>query len=272
VPADARRVPLALHGEPVGDLLVAPRAAAAGLEPADDRVLADLAGRLAAAAYAVRLSGDLAESRERLVAAREEERRRLRRDLHDGLGPQLSAVVMTLDTAASALRREDAGRAATLVAAAGTQAADAVADVRRLVHGLRPPTLDDLGLLGALRAGAAPLADGGPRVTVTGDGDLTGLPAALEVAALRIAQEALHNAVRHAGATAVAISVRAGADAVEVEVTDDGRGLPARPVPGVGLSSMRERAAELGGSCSISPAAPSGTRVHAVLPLPAAHD
>jgi signal transduction histidine kinase len=273
VPAGARRVPLALHGESVGDLLVAPRAAAGGLEPADDRVLADLAGRLAAAAYAVRLSGDLAESRERLVTAREEERRRLRRDLHDGLGPQLSAVVMTLDTAGSALRREDTGRAATLVAAAGTQAADAVADVRRLVHGLRPPTLDDLGLLGALRAGAAPLADGGPRVTVTGEGDLAGLPAALEVAALRIAQEALHNAVRHADATAVAIRVRAAADAVEVEVTDDGRGLPARPVPGVGLSSMRERAAELGGSCSVGPgttgaAESSGTRVHAVLPLP----
>jgi signal transduction histidine kinase len=145
-----------------------------------------------------------------------------------------------------------------------------VADVRRLVHGLRPPTLDDLGLLGALRAGAAPLADGGPRVTVTGEGDLAGMPAALEVAALRIAQEALHNAVRHAAADAVAIRVRAGGDAVEVEVTDDGRGLPERPVPGVGLSSMRERAAELGGSCSVGPAAPSGTRVHAVLPLPAA--
>ncbi|SNS78437.1 Histidine kinase-, DNA gyrase B-, and HSP90-like ATPase [Geodermatophilus saharensis] len=266
VPADARRVPLALHGEPVGELLVAPRAAAAGLEPADDRVLADLAGRLAAAAYAVRLSGDLAESRERLVTAREEERRRLRRDLHDGLGPQLSAVVMTLDTAGSALRRDDPARAAALVAAAGTQAADAVADVRRLVHGLRPPTLDDLGLLGALRAGAAPLAERGPRVTVTGEGDLTGLPAAVEVAALRIAQEALHNAVRHAGARAVAIGVTAGADTVEVEVSDDGRGLPGRPVPGVGLSSMRERAAELGGSCTVGPGDPTGTRVHAVLP------
>ncbi|MGY1782740.1 histidine kinase [Geodermatophilus sp. SYSU D01036] len=266
VPRGARRVPLALHGEPVGELLVAPRAAAAGFEPADDRVLADLAGRLAAAAYAVRLSGDLAESRERLVTAREEERRRLRRDLHDGLGPQLSAVVMTLDTAGSALRRDDAARAATLVAAAGTQAADAVTDVRRLVHGLRPPTLDDLGLLGALRAGAAPLAEGGPRVTVTGEGDLTGLPAALEVAALRIAQEALHNAVRHAAAQTVAVHVRVTGDTVEVAVTDDGRGLPERPVPGVGLSSMRERAAELGGSCSVGPAEPSGTRVCAVLP------
>jgi signal transduction histidine kinase len=104
-------------------------------------------------------------------------------------------------------------------------------------------------------------------VTVTGEGDLTGLPAALEVAALRIAQEALHNAVRHAGADTVAVRVRAGADAVEVDVTDDGRGLPGRPVPGVGLSSMRERAAELGGSCSVGPADPSGTRVHAVLPI-----
>jgi signal transduction histidine kinase len=141
-----------------------------------------------------------------------------------------------------------------------------VHDIRRLVHGLRPPALDDLGLLGALRAGSANLPDDGPRVTVTGTGDVDALSAALEVAAFRIAQEALHNAVRHAGASAVEVRVRVGDDVVEVDVVDDGTGLPAGRTAGIGSASMRERAAELGGSCEIVPGEQAGTRVHAVLP------
>ena len=264
--AQPQRIPLALHGDPLGELLVSPRPGTAVLDPVDERLVTDLAGRLATAAYALRLSGDLAESRERLVTAREEERRRLRRDLHDGLGPQLSSVVMTLDTAGSALRKDDAPRAGRLLAAASGQAATAVDDIRRLVHGLRPPALDDLGLLGALQAGVAGLPDDAPRVTVTGDGDLGTLSAALEVAAFRIASEAVHNAVRHAGATRVDVRVSVSADGVEVEITDDGSGMAADRTAGVGLSSMRERSVELGGTCEIGPVAPHGTRVHAVLP------
>ncbi|GAB7191899.1 hypothetical protein NUM3379_26070 [Kineococcus sp. NUM-3379] len=266
VPADAEAIPLVLHGEEVGTLRVVPRGGERVLHPAGRRLLADVGNRIAAAAYAVRLARDVEASRERLLTAREEERRRLRRDLHDGLGPQMSAVVMTLDTAGSALRRGDPGRAGALVAAAGAQAAEAVVDVRRLVHGLRPPALDDLGLLGALRAGAAALAQGGPVVDVEGTGRTEDLPAALEVAVLRIAQEAVLNAVRHAGAGRVLVSVRAGEDVVELEVADDGAGLPGDRTAGVGLASMRERAAELGGTCRIEPRVPRGTRVHAVLP------
>jgi signal transduction histidine kinase len=262
------RTPLVLHGDRVGELVVAPRPGSTGLDPTEQRLVEDLAGRLAAAAYAVRLAGDVAESRERLVTAREEERRRLRRDLHDGLGPQLSSVVMTLDTAGSALRRSDGERASALVAMAGGQAAEAVRDIRRLVHGLRPPALDDLGLLGALRTTATALPDGCPRVSVAGTGRLAELPAALEVAAFRIAQEALTNAVRHAAASTVTIAVHAGEAAVEVEIVDDGRGLPADRTAGVGLSSMRERAEELGGRCEVLSDSTGGTRVHAVLPRP----
>ncbi len=261
-------VPLVLHGQQVGTLLVVTRPGHAGREPLDERLLTGLAGRLAAAAYAVRLARDVEESRERLLTAREEERRRLRRDLHDGLGPQLSAVVMTLDTAASALRRDDGQRALALVGSAAGHARDAVTDVRRLVHGLRPPALDDLGLLGALRATAAGVSAGGPEVVVEGSGDVDSLPAALEVAVLRIAQEALLNAVRHAGASRVRVAVHAGADVVGLEVVDDGRGLPADRTAGVGLASMGERAAELGGSCAVGAAPDGGTRVHAVIPRP----
>lgn len=269
-------VPLRLHGQTVATLVL-PTGAGDDV-PGGRRLLDDLAGPLAAAAYAVRAAADLERSRAALVETREDERRRLRRDLHDGLGPQLSAVVMTLDTAGSALRRGDPDRVGTLLGSASDQAGDAVRDVRRLVHGLRPPALDDLGLVGALRAGAATLTGPeGPAVEVHGHGDLTTLPAAAEVAVLRIAQEALHNAVRHSGARSVRIDVRVTVPtdrpsdpdeghAVRVDVVDDGAGLPQEPVAGVGLASMRERAAELGGRLSLDSDG-SGTRVSAVLPL-----
>jgi two-component system NarL family sensor kinase len=266
------QVPLRLHGRTVATLVLPTRAAAD--VPGGRRLLEDLTGPLAAAAYAVRAAGDLERSRTALVEAREDERRRLRRDLHDGLGPQLSAVVMTVDTAGSALRRGDTHRVGALLGVAGEQAGEAVRDVRRLVHGLRPPALDDLGLLGALQAGAAALTGpDGPVVHVRGHGDLTSLPAATEVAVLRIAQEAVLNAVKHSGARTVAVEVRvdSGVDGgvdggVAVDVVDDGRGFPQIPVPGVGLSSMRERAAELGGLVTVDSDA-GGTRVRAVLPL-----
>lgn len=266
LPEHPVRVPLELHGECVGELIVAPRPPHTTLTGPDHRVLAALTGPVAAAVYAVRLAGDLEESRGRLVTAREEERRRLRRDLHDGLGPQMAGVVMGLDTACSALRRGDAGKAELLVGTAVSQAKEAVDDVRRLVHGLRPPALDELGLLGALRAAGPGAVEGGPHVDVWGDGDLRGLPAAVEVAAFRIAQEAVTNAVRHACPDHVAVVLRATEDAVQIEVTDDGGGLAPDRTAGVGLASMRERAAELGGWCAIGPADEGGTRVLARIP------
>jgi signal transduction histidine kinase len=265
VPEDATALPLDLHDEQVGTLLVAPRRAGEPVGGTDLRVLTSLAGPLASAAYALRLSGDLEESRRRLLEAREEERRRLRRDLHDGLGPQLAGVVMGLDVVGSALARGDTDRAAELARTATGQAREAVEDVRRLAHGLRPPVLDDLGLVGALRSTGPAAAPGGPSVHVHADGELTGLPAAVEVAAYRIAQEGVTNAVRHAGAGRVEVRLRSGADALTVEVHDDGTGLPDDVCPGMGLTSMRERAAEVGGWCTVA-ADSGGTLVTAHLP------
>ena len=276
LPASPARIPLELHGQEVGELLVAPRdSRATDLADADARVLQTLAGPLASAAYALRLSGDLEESRRRLVAAREDERRRLRRDLHDGLGPQLAGVVMGLDVVRSALTRGDATRAGDLALTASEQARAAVADVRRLVRGLRPPALDDLGLVGALRAllpsgtpteGNAVAGPATPAVDITTDGPLGTLPAAVEVAAYRIAAEAVTNAVRHAGATSVGVRLTSTPDVLTVTVRDDGAGIGADAVPGVGLGSMRERAAELGGRCTVR-SDDHGTEVVAVLPL-----
>ena len=261
--------PLMLHGEEVGRLMVGARQDAGRLSSTDIRVVEALAGPLASAAYALRLSGDLEESRRRLLTAREDERRRLRRDLHDGLGPQLAGVVMGVDVISSTLSRGNVEAAAELAATVGGQAKTAVEDVRRLVAGLRPPVLDDLGLLGALQASGPAAVTGGPTVRFHTSGELSGLPAAVEVAAYRIVSEALTNAARHSGATVVNVRLELGQEALEVTVQDDGIGLPATVSAGVGMVSMRERAAELGGWCTVTSgdATVSGTRVTAELPV-----
>nr|WP_055509224.1 sensor histidine kinase [Nonomuraea pusilla] len=252
-----RAVELLWHGERVGRLLLA------GARPAREQQ-AVMAKHLAELAHAVRLSTDLRQSRERISATRDEERRRLGRELHDGLGPALTSVTMTLDEARRRLER-DPGSAGELLARVREEMTGTLVSVRELVYGLRPPVLDELGLAGALRAfGAGP----GPRVEVRVDGSLDGLPAGVEMAAYRIAQEALTNARRHAGAASVVVAFLREAEALRLTVADDGKGLPDVPSPGVGLTSMRERAAEIGGACEIAPRPGGGTEVSALLPLP----
>jgi signal transduction histidine kinase len=267
-------VPLVYGGETVGRLMLGPRAGEENFAPADRRLLEDLAHQIGVAVHAVRLtdealrlSTDLQRSRERLVTAREEERRRLRRDLHDGLGPQLASLTMTAE-AARDLVSTDPERAQELLTNLVERAQGAVSDVRHLVYALRPPALDALGLLGALRAHADHHSDGGVRVSVESPEQLPPLPAAVEVAAYRIALEAINNAERHADARSctVRISLDNDANALRVEIVDDGRGIGEDRGTGVGLSSMRERAAELGGWCTVEALASGGTRVRAYLP------
>ena len=254
------------HGEPLGVLAVASRPGEDDLEPRDRRLLDHLAGQLAAVAYALRLTADLDAGRRALVAGVAEERRRLRRDLHDGLGPQLAAVALGVSTAERALARADVDRAAALLLAARGQLENGVAEVRRLVHGLRPPSLDDLGLVDALRT-TGPAASGQLAVSFAVDGELGDLPAAVEVAAYRIVQEALTNVVRHAGVHAAEVRFRVVDGALELAVADAGRGIPAQRTAGVGTASMRERAEELGGSCAVSSTPQGGTVVQGRLPF-----
>ena len=277
-PADnALRLPLIYGGETVGWMVVGPRAGEEGFAQAERRLLEDLAHQIGASAHAalktdeaLRLSADLQRSRERLVEAREEERRRLRRDLHDGLGPQLSSQALTVD-AVRALMKKDPDAAEELLLELKADARDAVADIRRLVYGLRPPALDDLGLLGALRESAAQHSAKGLSVFVEAPKELPPLSAAVEVAAYRIAQEALTNVARHAQASACTVSLAIDeADVLCVEVRDDGRGIGdprENSSVGVGLTSMRERTSELGGGLVVEPLPEGGTRVCARLPL-----
>ncbi len=271
LPGDAPlHLPLVYQHETVGELLISPRARDEPFSRADRRLLDDLARQAGVAAHAVCLTAELQRSRERLVTAREEERRRLRRDLHDGLGPSLAAQTLKVGSARALLAHNPAAAGALLDQLEDDIEA-ALQDVRRLVYDLRPPALDELGLAGALRERAAHYAGEtgqGLRVVIETPEELPALPAAVEVAAYRIVQEALANVVRHAHASTCSVRLAMEGAALIITVTDDGRGLPAERHVGLGLHSMRERTEELGGTCQVEALPAGGTRVLAHLPLP----
>ncbi|MDR7255374.1 signal transduction histidine kinase [Nocardioides sp. BE266] len=263
-------VDLAVGGTTLGRLQVEVDVGRDPFGPGDRRLLEDIGTQVGALVQAMTANRELQVSRQRLVAAREEERRRLRRDLHDGLGPSLATLAMRLE-AATDLIHEDPGQAADLVARLSDQAREDIGEVRRLVEGLRPPALDQLGLVSALRHRATEHSDGtGPvRVpwTVEAADDLEPLPAAAEVAAYRIVVEAVNNVQRHSGADRCTVVLTRGDGELHLAVTDDGSGLAPDRRAGVGLSSMRERAEELGGSFEVLPRPGGGTVVRVRLPL-----
>ena len=265
-PDDVATLPLTYGGEVVGRLTVGLRAGERRLSEPDRRVLELVAAPLAVAVHATVVSEELQTSRERLVGAQEEERRRLRRELHDGLGPTLTGIAFTADAAANLIT--DPERAGELLATLRRDTRAALADVRRVVDDLRPPALDELGLVGALQQRAEQLrwrADGSPvEVRVDVPDALPTLPAAVEVAAYRVATEALTNVARHAAADHAVVRLRYG-DHLEVSVTDDGPRSTSW-APGVGLEAMRERTAELGGAFSAGPSSRGGL-VQASFPL-----
>ena len=258
--------PLTYQNETLGQLHVAPRAGES-LTSADHNLLKDLARQTGIAIHAAQVTVDLQRSRERLVLAREEERRRLRRDLHDDLGPTLASLGLAASTAADLIPTNPA-TATKLVKELESQIRATVGNIRRLVYDLRPPSLDELGLLPAVRERASRYsnAPNGFQVTVDAPAELPALPAAVEVAAYRIVQEALENASKHSQARQCAIRF-VNHNGLEIEITDDGIGLPPNITPGIGLRSMRERAEELGGTCMIERGKNAGTRVLACLPI-----
>ncbi|MBL7487296.1 hypothetical protein I6A62_04215 [Frankia sp. AgW1.1] len=271
--AGAERWPAVYQGATVGMLVASPRRGEAVFDTRDRVVLADIARQAGAAVHAEALTADLRESRQRLVSAREEERRRLRRDLHDGLGPLLTSIGLNIDAARARRALATSGGASTetpdpLLARAKDASSQAIADLRGIVYGLRPPALDDLGLAGAVRTHVDRLVEtGGPQVAVDLDG-LPELPAAIEVAAFRITVEAVTNVVRHAQARCCTARVHVDDQgALIVDVADDGTARTSWPA-GVGLLAMHERAGEVGGTLTAGPTA-AGGRVRASLPLAA---
>ena len=239
------------------------------LRARDERMLAELAGPLGLAVGWVRLATELRRSSVSIVSAREEERRRLRRDLHDGLGPALTGVSLGLRTAVRQLERSQ--YAATLTPS--RELLDRVADevdalvieVKRVVRDLRPTALDQLGLVDAVGEFTRTFSDD-LEFHLTMPSESVELPAAVEVAAYRIVTEAVTNVVRHARAAQCWLSISTG-PTVDIDVVDDGIGVVDGAPRGVGWTAMRERATELGGIVRVTRHSPHGTHVHVQIPV-----
>jgi signal transduction histidine kinase len=258
-------IDLVHDGERIGRLVLDPGPDREPFGTSDRRLLEGLAQQVSATAHSLLLAARLQRSLEGTVTTLEEERRRMRREIHDGLGPTIASASMRLELGRS-LVRTDPDATERILAELAEIHRSVVQDIRRLVDGLRPIILDHLGLDAAVRDMVTGLG-GGLRTSLDCALGPDRLPAAVEVAAYRIISEALTNVVRHAGASVCDVRIWLDGD-IHIEVRDDGRGLPPNHRPGMGRTSIRERCAELGGTASITPNAPTGTQVVCRLPIP----
>jgi signal transduction histidine kinase len=260
-------VELVHHGQRVGVLSVGHRRGDGALTTGEKQLLETLGRQVGAAVAASLLVESLLGAREHLVVARQDERRRIQRDLHDGLGPQLTAVTLKLDAARNHLATDGVETADELVGSAREALQDTVADVRRLVYSLGEPAVASLGLAAAVRDQVNQLTrSSGVSLGIEID-DLPPLPAATEEALYRIITEAVTNVVRHADATNCVVRVICNGEGLRAEVIDDGYGIADDAVPGVGSRSMQTRAAELGGTLHVGNCPTGGTMVRLHLPL-----
>jgi signal transduction histidine kinase len=260
------RLPLIYQSMSVGQLLFARRSPNESFNESEYKLLRNISRHTGAAVHEVKLAADLRRSRQLLVTAREEERRRLRRDLHDGLGPTLAGATLRIDIARNLLLSNPRQAESVLVETKG-QIQDTIGDIRSIVYALRPPALDEMGLENAVRSFVDQQRIGGLKITIIYSDQLSALPAAVEVAAYRITIEAITNVIRHAQASNAVISFSPEHDNLSVEILDDGLGLPEPMQVGAGIKSMREWAEELGGQLELMPRSP-GTLLQACLPCP----
>lgn len=262
---DAIRLPMQYQGEPSGYVIVARRAPGESFSDLDHRLLENIARQAGAVAHAAKLAANLRISYHRLVTAREEERRRIRRDLHDGLGPTLASLTLRVDAVRNVLRT-DPEKAEVLLDDLKKQTQYTIQDIRSMVYQLRPPALDEFGLLGTIQNFIDKQTASRPRIYLKAPGALPQLSAALEVAIYHIVMEGLNNILRHAGADVANVKVSLNGEELLVEIEDDGVGMAGGYPAGVGLTSMRERAEELGGSFQILPSQ-KGVHLRAMLPV-----
>jgi signal transduction histidine kinase len=280
VPENAIQFPIGYQGRNIGSMLVAPRTPGESFDEKDNILLENIARQAGAAAQAAKLTTDLQHSRQKLVTAREEERRRLRRDLHDGIGPTMAGQTLKIDAAVDLIlgepesgQKPDLDEAIKLLTEVKEQTQETVKNIRQIVYALRPPSLDDLGLVAAVQAyiDQVSISRRGLDISLEiSPQDLSHLSAAVEVAAYRIVLEALTNVIKHAQADecVVRLSVpKKDAETLHLEIEDNGKGLPEDITAGIGLTSMRERVEELGGSFAIDSGQTKGTHIKAQIPL-----
>jgi signal transduction histidine kinase len=259
-----RAYPVRHQGELLGALAVRkPRGEP--LTPAEGKLLSDLASQAGLVLRNVRLIEDLRASRQRLVTAQDEERRRLERNIHDGAQQQLVALTVKMRLV-QAVASKDPAKAAELAEQAKGELQDALDDLRDLARGIYPPLLADQGLPAALEAQARKAA---VPVEVHPDG-VGRYPQEVEAGAYFCVLEALQNVAKYAEASRVDVRLRTDNGSLVFEVTDDGKGFdPQRTPPGSGLTNMRDRLEALGGSVEISSRPGEGTTVSGRIPVQA---
>jgi signal transduction histidine kinase len=265
---DGLKLPLRHGGRELGALGVGARPKESRVSGHDARLVAALAPHLAVVVRSRTLAEKLAVERRRVTDATLAERDRLRRDLHDGLGPSMSGIALGVEAASLALG-DNPRTAGEILARTHTEAAAAVTEIRRVLDGLRPSALDRVGLPGAVREIASLLGmgrPGGVHLELDLDG-VSALAPQVEEAVYRIVAESLTNVTRHAAARRCRVFLRSADGELRLHISDDGAGLAPDHTPGHGLESMARRAADLGGRILIAPAFPRGTEVSAVIPL-----
>jgi len=260
LPEDPTRVPLQFAGNDLGILLIGDRPGRTGIGRTGQRLVDAVSPLIAAVLHAVQVAEQLRGQQERVVAATQAERVRLRQELHDGLGPALTGIGLGLE----ALAPKVPHGGEELVTRLRSEVAGSLEETRRIIDDLRPSALDDGDLGAALRRRAEQLQSSGLEIVIELPTGPPALPASVATAIFRIAEEALTNVVRHAGARRCRLSLRVD-DQIVLEIEDDGVGPGHGREGGVGISSMRDRAERLGGRLELEPAMP-GTRVRAVLP------
>jgi len=258
-------IELEVKGMSVGRLILGVHRLEEALPPGTRHMIEDLARQVSIAVQTHSLTEDLRHSRERLVNAREEERRRLRRDLHDGLGSSLASMTLHINEAVSH-HRNDPERSRHALDLVQKQMRESIDDIRRLVYSLRPPALDEFGLAFALQELSMQVQSSSLQISLEGADRKLSLSAASEVAIYRIVQEALTNVTRHANASKCHIRLTEENDRLHIRISDNGRGLPAHVKPGIGMRSIRERAEELGGVFELESVPGKGTKIHVILP------
>jgi signal transduction histidine kinase len=263
---DLLRLPLRYQSETIGELRLAPRSGQMRFSETEEALLRAIAHETGLVAYSLNLNHELQHARQSLVQSREAERLRLRRDLHDGLSPTLANLALQMETARDLVSRDPALAQEMLTEMAGRTRA-VFTDLRAVVHNLRPPELDELGLVAAIQHLARQAGRTGLQVTPNLPASLPPLSPAVEVAAYRIAQEALSNVQRHSDAKQCYVRLSVEDNCLRLHICDDGQGLSAEHPAGVGLRSMRQRAEELSGEFQAGPLAEDGTSIQVRLPL-----
>lgn len=261
----AKRINLVYQKEDVGELVLGTRISNVEFSDYEQRLIQDLVRQVGIAVYSVKVTTDLMKSRENLVMAREEERKRIRRDLHDGLGPQLASLGMNIEAARNLYKiNHNAGE--ELLITTHTQLKDAINDIRQLVYDLRPPILDELGLTFAINELIRQYSHSEIHFKVFMPPNVSTLPAAIEIATYRIIQESISNVIRHSNATECIIKITMN-NYLTIEITDNGKGISTISKKGIGMASMRERTEELNGTFHVISTSKQGVSIQAIFPF-----